>query len=439
MTSTSTAAIAGGPLRPAVVLGGNRIPFARAHGAYAGASNQDMLTSVLEGLVARFGLQGEALGEVVAGAVMKHSADFNLTRESVLGTSLDGHTPAHDVQTACATGIETVGGVANKIRLGQIESGIGGGVDTISDAPLAFNAEARELFMQLNRARTAQDKIKIALKLRPKHFAPLAPQAGEVRTGLSMGEHQALTTHAWGITREEQDELAMHSHNNMAAAYDDGFFNDLMTPFRGLDRDNNMRPGSTMKSLAKLRIAFGKQFGEEATMTAGNSTPMTDGAAAALLSSEDWAEEHNLPILAEFLDYEVAAVDFVHGKEGLLMAPTYAIPRILDRHGLSLDDIDFFEIHEAFAGTVLSTIKALADEDYNKNVLGRDRALGQIDQSKLNLKGSSLAAGHPFAATGPRIVASLAKMLHEKGEGSLGLISVCAAGGQGAVALMRGR
>ena len=439
MTSTSTAAIAGGPLRPAVVLGGNRIPFARAHGAYAGASNQDMLTSVLEGLVARFGLQGEALGEVVAGAVMKHSADFNLTRESILGTSLDGHTPAHDVQTACATGIETVGGVANKIRLGQIESGIGGGVDTISDAPLAFNAEARELFMQLNRARTAQDKIKIALKLRPKHFAPLAPQAGEVRTGLSMGEHQALTTHAWGITREEQDELAMHSHNNMAAAYDDGFFNDLMTPFRGLDRDNNMRPGSTMESLAKLRIAFGKQFGEEATMTAGNSTPMTDGAAAALLSSEDWAEEHNLPILAEFLDYEVAAVDFVHGKEGLLMAPTYAIPRILDRHGLSLDDIDFFEIHEAFAGTVLSTIKALADEDYNKNVLGRDRALGQIDQSKLNLKGSSLAAGHPFAATGPRIVASLAKMLHEKGEGSLGLISVCAAGGQGAVALMRGR
>lgn len=439
MTSTSTAAIAGGPLRPAVVLGGNRIPFARAHGAYAGASNQDMLTSALEGLVARFGLQGEALGEVVAGAVMKHSVDFNLTRESVLGTSLDGHTPAHDVQTACATGIETIGGVANKIRLGQIDSGIGGGVDTISDAPLAFNAEARELFMQLNRARTTQDKIKIALKLRPKHFAPLAPQAGEVRTGLSMGEHQALTTHEWGVSREAQDELAMHSHNNMAAAYEEGFFNDLVTPFRGLDRDNNMRPGSTMEALAKLRIAFGKQFGEEATMTAGNSTPMTDGAAAALLSSEEWAVEHNLPILAEFLDFEVAAVDFVNGKEGLLMAPTFAIPRILDRHGLSLDDIDFFEIHEAFAGTVLSTIKALADEDYNKNVLGRDSTLGQIDQSKLNLKGSSLAAGHPFAATGPRIVASLAKMLHEKGEGSLGLISVCAAGGQGAVALMRGR
>lgn len=439
MTSTSTAAIAGGPLRPAVVLGGNRIPFARAHGAYAGASNQDMLTSALEGLVARFGLQGEALGEVVAGAVMKHSVDFNLTRESVLGTSLDGHTPAHDVQTACATGIETIGGVANKIRLGQIESGIGGGVDTISDAPLAFNAEARELFMQLNRARTTQDKIKIALKLRPKHFAPLAPQAGEVRTGLSMGEHQALTTYEWGVSREAQDELAMHSHNNMAAAYEEGFFNDLVTPFRGLDRDNNMRPGSTMEALAKLRIAFGKQFGEEATMTAGNSTPMTDGAAAALLSSEEWAVEHNLPILAEFLDFEVAAVDFVNGKEGLLMAPTFAIPRILDRHGLSLDDIDFFEIHEAFAGTVLSTIKALADEDYNKNVLGRDSTLGQIDQSKLNLKGSSLAAGHPFAATGPRIVASLAKMLHEKGEGSLGLISVCAAGGQGAVALMRGR
>lgn len=439
MTSTSKAAIAGGPLRPAVVLGGNRIPFARAHGAYAGASNQDMLTSTLEGLVARFGLQGEALGEVVAGAVMKHSADFNLTRESVLGTSLKAQTPAHDVQTACATGIETVGGVANKIRLGQIDSGIGGGVDTISDAPLSFNSEAREVFIQLSRARTTQDKIKIAMKLRPKHFAPLAPTAGEVRTGLSMGEHQALTTHHWGVSREEQDALAMESHNNMAAAYDDGFFNDLITPFRGLDRDNNMRPGSTLEALGKLRIAFGKQFGAEATMTAGNSTPMTDGAAAALLSSEEWAEEHKLPILAEFMDYEVAAVDFVNGDEGLLMAPTYGISRILDRHGLSLADIDFFEIHEAFAGTVMSTIKALADEEYNTEVLGRKQALGEIDRSKLNVNGSSLAAGHPFAATGPRIVASLAKMLNEKGRGSLGLISVCAAGGQGAVALMRGR
>lgn len=439
MTSTPTTAIAGGSLRPAVVVGGNRIPFARAHGAYAGASNQDMLTSTLEGLVARFGLQDAQLGEVVAGAVMKHSADFNLTRESVLGTSLDAHTPAHDVQTACATGIETVGGVANKIRLGQIESGIGGGVDTISDAPLAFNSEARDLFMQLNRARTTQDKIKIVMKLRPKHFAPLAPQAGEVRTGLSMGEHQALTTHQWGVTREEQDELAMASHNNMAAAYEAGFFNDLITPFRGLDRDNNMRPGSTMEGLAKLRVAFGKHLGEEATMTAGNSTPMTDGAAAALLSSEEWAQERNLPVLAEFVDYEMAAVDFVNGDEGLLMAPTYAIPRILDRHGLSLADIDFFEIHEAFAGTVMATVKALADEEYNKEVLGRDAALGEIDRSKLNVNGSSLAAGHPFAATGPRIVAALAKMLHNKGEGSLGLISVCAAGGQGGVALMRGR
>lgn len=439
MTSTPPTAIAGGSLRPAVVIGGNRIPFARAHGAYAGASNQDMLTSTLEGLVARFGLQNEQLGEVVAGAVMKHSSDFNLTRESVLGTSLKAHTPAHDVQTACATGIETVGGVANKIRLGQIDVGIGGGVDTISDAPLAFNREARDIFMQLNRARTTQDKIKLAMKLRPKHFAPLAPQAGEVRTGLSMGEHQALTTHHWEITREAQDELAMLSHNNMAAAYEAGFFDDLMTPFRGLDRDNNMRPGSTMEALAKLRIAFGKHLGDEATMTAGNSTPMTDGAAAALLASEDWAQQRNLPVLAEFVDYEVAAVDFVNGDEGLLMAPTYAIPRMLDRHGLSLADIDFFEIHEAFAGTVLATMKALGDEEYNQTVLGRDTLVGQIDPAKLNVNGSSLAAGHPFAATGPRIVASLAKMLHQKGEGSLGLISVCAAGGQGAVALMRGR
>lgn len=433
------AAVAGGAVRPAVIVGGNRIPFARSNGKYATASNQEMLTSALDGLIARFGLQGERLGEVVGGAVMKHSKDFNLTRESVLSTSLDPTTPAHEVQIACATGMEAIGGLANKIRLGQIESGIGSGVDTTSDAPLVFNSKARAIFMELARARSTQDRIKAAIKLRPGHFAPDAPGAGEPRTGMSMGDHQAQTTLKWGITRQSQDELAAASHQNLAKAYDEGFFDDLITPFRGLSKDNNLRPDSTVEKLSGLKPAFGKELGDQATMTAGNSTPLTDGAAAVLVSSEKWAQDRNLPILAEFVDYETAAVDFVDGNEGLLMAPAQAVPRMLARQGLSLQDFDYYEIHEAFAGTVLSTLKAWEDEDYCRNQLGLDGALGSIDRAKLNVKGSSLAAGHPFAATGARITASLSKMLHEKGAGSLGLISVCAAGGQGIVAILRGR
>ncbi|PXA78695.1 acetyl-CoA C-acetyltransferase [Auritidibacter sp. NML120779] len=437
--TSSPAAVAGGPLRPAVIIGGNRIPFARSQGAYATASNQDLLTSALEGLIARFGLQGERLGEVVAGAVMKHSSDFNLTRESVLGTALDPHTPATELQKACATGLEAIGQIANKIRLGQIDSGIGAGTDTTSDAPLAFNRGGRAAFMKLFRARSTKDKLAALASLRPKHFAPHAPTAGEPRTGLSMGDHQAVTTHAFGISRQAQDELALASHQNLAQAYDSGFFTDLMTSFRGLSEDNNLRRGSSMESLAKLKPVFGKQFGDEATMTAGNSTPLTDGAATVLLGTEQWATERSLPVWAEFLDFESGAVDFVDGAEGLLMAPTHAIPRMLARHGLRLQDFDYYEIHEAFAGTVLSTLAAFESDEYCREVLGLDGALGAIDRSKLNVHGSSLAAGHPFAATGPRIVASLSKTLHAHGTGSLGLISVCAAGGQGVVAIVKGR
>lgn len=437
--SHAPAAISDGTLRPAVVVGGNRIPFARSNGAYATESNQAMLTSTFEGLIARFGLQGALLGEVAGGAVMKHSKDFNLTREAVLGTALDHSTPAHEVQIACATGMEALGGLANKIRLGQIDSAIGAGVDTTSDAPLVFSSQGRKILMELARSRSTQDKIKAALKLRPQHFAPQAPTTGEPRTGLAMGEHQAITTHSWGITRQAQDELAMQSHQNLAAAYDRGFFDDLITPYKGLSKDNNLRPDSSLEKLAKIKPAFGKDLGEEATMTAGNSTPLTDGAAAVLLSSEGWAHERNLPVLAEFVDFETAAVDFVDGEEGLLMAPAHAVPRLLKRHGLALQDFDYYEIHEAFAGTVLSTLKAWEDKDYCRNSLGLDAPLGSIDRTKLNVNGSSLAAGHPFAATGARITATLAKTLHEKGEGSLGLISVCAAGGQGIVAILRGR
>jgi acetyl-CoA C-acetyltransferase len=415
------------------ILGGNRIPFARSNGPYATASNQDMFTATLDGLVSRFGLQGERLGEVVAGAVLKHSRDFNLVREAVLGSRLSAETPAYDMQQACGTGLQAVIAVANKIALGQIDVGIAGGVDTASDAPIGVNEDLRGVLLEFNRARSAGAKVKAALKLRPKHVVPDVPRNGEPRTGLSMGEHAAITALEWGIAREDQDELAAASHRNLAAAYDRGFFDDLVTPFQGLTRDQNLRPDSSVEKLAKLKPVFGR--GEGATMTAGNSTPLTDGASAVLLASEEWAAARNLPVLAYLTFTETAAVDYVHGGEGLLMAPAYAVPRMLARAGLSLQDFDFYEIHEAFASQVLATLKAWEDADFCKGRLGLDGPLGAIDRSKLNVNGSSLAAGHPFAATGGRIVATLAKLLAERGTGR-GLVSICAAGGQGVTAIV---
>ncbi len=422
--------------RRAAVIGGNRIPFARSNGPYSHASNQDMLTATIDGLVARFGLQDERLGEVAAGAVLKHSRDFNLTRESVLGSKLSPYTPAYDVQQACGTGLETAILVANKIALGQLDSAVAGGVDTTSDAPIALNDDLREVLLEVNRAVSLGARLKALSGLRPQHVVPAIPSNSEPRTGMSMGEHQAVTTREWNISREAQDELAAASHRNLAAAYDRGFFDDLVTPFLGLSRDQNLRPDSSTEKLAKLTPAFGR--GEGATMTAGNSTPLSDGASTVLLASDEWAAERRLPVLAHFVDAETAAVDYVHGDrkaDGLLMAPVYALPRLLARNNLALGDFDYYEIHEAFASTVLATLAAWADDAFCREYLGLDDALGSIDRAKLNVNGSSLAAGHPFAATGGRILASLAKQLHKNG-GGRGLISICAAGGQGVVAIL---
>jgi acetyl-CoA C-acetyltransferase len=420
-------------VRRVAVVGGNRIPFARSNTAYATASNQDMLTAAIDGLVTRYGLEGERLGEVVAGAVLKHSRDFNLTRESVLGSKLSPDTPAYDIQQACDTGIQATIAVANKIALGQIEVGIAGGTDTTSDAPIAVNEKLRKILLEANRAKSLQGRLAALSKVRPAYLAPAIPQNLEPRTGLSMGESAALTAVEFGISREEQDELAVASHHKLAAAYDRGFFEDLITPFQGLERDQNLRPDSSVEKLATLKPVFGK--GAAATMTAANSTPLTDGSSAVLLASEEYAAQKGLPVLAYLTFAETAAVDYVHGGEGLLMAPAYAMPRMLDRAGLSLQDFDFYEIHEAFASQVLSTLKAWEDPIFCKERLGLDAPLGAIDRDKLNVAGSSLAAGHPFAATGGRIVATLAKLLDEKGSGR-GVISICAAGGQGVTAIL---
>ncbi|MER7247594.1 acetyl-CoA C-acetyltransferase [Kribbella sp. NPDC000426] len=419
--------------RKVAVVAGNRIPFARQDKTYRHASNSDMLTAALNGLVDRAGLGGQEVGEVVAGAVLKHARDWNMVREVVLGSKLAATTPAYDIQQACGTGLEAAILVGNKIALGQIDAGIAGGVDTASDAPVAVNDHLRNVLLDLNRAKTYPDRLKVLARVRPKDVVPEIPRNAEPRTGKSMGDHAALTALEWGITREAQDELAYNSHINLAKSYDRGFQNDLITPYLGLEKDQNLRPDTTLEKLAKLKPVFGK--GETATMTAGNSTPLTDGASTVLLSTDEWAQEHGLRPLAYLTHSQTAAVDYVKGAEGLLMAPAYAVPRMLARAGLSLQDFDYYEIHEAFASQVLSTLKAWEDPIFCKERLGLDAPLGEIDRDKLNVNGSSLAAGHPFAATGGRIVAALAKQLDENG-GGRGLISICAAGGQGVVAIL---
>ena len=421
-------------IRKVAIIGGNRIPFVRSNTSYSHASNMDMLSATLQGLVNRFGLSGHRLGEVAAGAVMKHSRDFNLAREATLNSGLSLQTPAYDVQQACGTGLEAAILVGNKIALGQIECGIAAGTDTASDAPIALNEKYRHMILSLNRAKTFGQRLRALASIRPSFMLPLLPANAEPRTGLSMGQHCELMVKHWDVSREDQDELTFNSHQNLMAAYECGFFDDLIQPFKGVERDGIMRD-TPLQKLAKLKPAYDPVNG---TLTAANSTTLTDGAAAVLMGSEEWAQRNNLPVQAYLTTSEVAAVDFYsqgEQSEGLLMAPAYAVPRLLARAGLTLQDFDFYEIHEAFAAQALCTMKAWEDDAFCKEKLGLNGPLGSIDRSKLNVNGSSVATGHPFAATGPRIIATLAKLLEQKGNGR-GLISICAAGGQGVTAIL---
>ncbi len=420
--------------RRVAILGGVRIPFVKNNTAYFDVGNLGLSTIALGALVEKFGLQGETLGEVAMGAVLKHSSDFNLAREATLSSGLSPQTPGITVQRACGTSLDTIVTVGNKIALGQIEVGIGGGSDTTSDVPIAVNKKLRRRILNANMAKSFGGKLGAFLKgFSFSEFTPEFPGVGEPRTGKSMGEHCELMVKQWQIPREAQDQLAYESHKKAAAAYERGFYDDLVVPFRGVTRDNILRPDTTVEKLGKLKPAFDKTSGK-GTLTAGNSTPLTDGASAVLLSSEEWAAAHGKEVLAYLVDSQVAAVDFV-GGEGLLMAPAWAVPQMLKRNGLTLQDFDFYEIHEAFAGQVLCTLKAWESEDFGRKELGLDGALGTIDRSKLNVVGSSLALGHPFAATGARIVATAAKLLKEKGSGRV-LISICTAGGMGVTAIV---
>lgn len=415
--------------RKVAIVGYNRIPFAKQNTAYATASNQDMLTAALAGLIERYQLHGLRLGEVAAGAVIKNPLELNLTRECVLGTSLDPHTPACDIQQACDTGIETAVYIANKIALGQIEAGIAGGVDSTSNVPLLLSEKLKTILLAANRSKSIGGKVAQFLKIRPAHFSPVAPANREPRTGLAMGGHTEITARHYGITRAAQDEYAVQSHRKMAKAYEQGFFDDMITPFQGLSRDNILRSDSSLEKLSTLKPAFDKA----GTLTAGNSSPLTDGASCILLASEAWARERKLPVLAYITFAELAAIEYVNNKQNLLLAPVYAASRMLQRANLRLQDFDFYEIHEAFAAQVLATLKIWESDELSK-AFGIP-SLGAIDRAKLNVNGSSLAAGHPFAATGGRVLATLAKLLHAKGQGR-GFISVCAAGGQGITVIL---
>jgi acetyl-CoA C-acetyltransferase len=412
--------------RPVAIVGYNRIPFARHNTAYAHAGNQDMMTAALGGLVGKYKLQGMLLGEVAGGAVIKHTREFNLMRECVMGTSLDPATPACDLQQACDTGLEAAIYIGNKIALGQIEVGVAGGVDSTSNVPLVLGERLRNILLDANRAKTTGEKIKHFLKLRPRDFKPVTPGINEPRTGMPMGGHTEITAKYYSIAREAQDQLALESHQKMVRAYDEGFFSDMITPYLGLTTDNNLRRDTTLAKLATLKPAFDKTHG---SLTAGNSTPFTDGASCVLLASEAWAKAHNLPVLAYITFAEVAAIEYVKSQQNLLLAPVYAATRMLKKAGLTLQDFDYYEIHEAFAAQVLATLKIWESPELMKT-FGFDHALGSIDRTKLNVKGSSLAAAHPFAATGGRILATAAKLLHQKGSGRA-FISICAAGGQG--------
>jgi acetyl-CoA C-acetyltransferase len=429
-------------IRRVAILGGSRIPFARQNTAYVDCSNTDMLTAALKGLVDKFHLQGERLGEVAAGAVLKHSRDTNLSREAALSSGLSPQTPAYDVQQACATSLEGAVLVGNKIAVGQIDAGIAGGVDSASDAPIAVGESLRKLLLRLNRAKSSSERLRLLMQFRPSMLTPHISSAREKRTGLTMGDHTELMVKEWRIGRVAQDELALASHVNAARAYAEGFFDDLIVPFQGLGRDNNLRADSSLEKLARLLPAFDKSSGQ-GTLTAGNSTPLTDGAAAVLLASEEWAASRGHAPQAWLVDAEAAALEFFGPRaEGLLLAPTYAVPRLLQRNGLALQDFDFYEIHEAFAGQVLCTLAAWEDTGYCRTKLGLPAALGPIDRAKLNVDGGSLGFGHPFAATGARILATAAKRLaaHRVATGRSGrtLVSVCAAGGLGMTAILEG-
>jgi acetyl-CoA C-acetyltransferase len=423
-------------LRRVAVLGGARIPFARANGAYMEAGNQDMLTAAMKALVEKYDLKNQKLGEVAAGAVIKHSRDWNLARESALGSGLAPATPAYDLQRTCGTSLSALAQLANRIAQGEIDSALAGGADSASDIPLSYSPGLQRAVLSLARNKSWTGKVASIGHLRPRDLAPKAPGIAEPRTGLSMGQHCEEMAKEWAIGRREQDELALASHRNAAAAWQSGFFNELVVPFGDLQRDNNVRGDTSLEKLASLRTAFDPS--PAGTLTAGNSSPLTDGAACVLLGSEEWASSRKIPVQAYVTFTETAAVDFVGmagPKEGMLMAPAYAVPRMLDRAGLRLQDFDIYEIHEAFAAQVLCTLKAWESEEYCRNRLKRSGALGSIDRKKLNPKGSSVALGHPFAATGARIVATLAKQLASRGSGR-GLISICAAGGMGVTAIL---
>src|SRR5436190_11706980 len=327
-------------IRRAGIIGGVRIPFCRNNTVYSDVGNFGMSVKSVASLVERFGLSGQELGEVALGAVIKHSSDWNLGREVTLSSGLSPRTPGVTMQRACGTGLDTTVAIANKIALGQIDAGIAGGSDSTSDVPIVYGRKLQQRLLAMNRAKSFGQKLGAATKgFSFAELKPSFPGVAEPRTGKSMGDHCELMAKEWGIAREDQDKVALASHQKAAAAYERGFFEGLVVPFRGLKRDNILRADTTLDKLAQLKPAFDRTSGK-GTLTAGNSTPLTDGASAVLIASEEWAKGRGRERQAYLTHTRVAAVDFV-GGEGLLMAPTIAVSDMLREANLTLQDFDF--------------------------------------------------------------------------------------------------
>ncbi len=417
------------------VVSGIRTPFAKQSTAFSTIPAVDLGKLAVKALMDKTDIDPKLIDQVVFGQVVQMPEAPNIAREIVLGTGMNIGTDAYSVTRACATSFQTTANVVESIMAGTIDIGIAGGADSSSVLPIGVSKKLASTLLALSKTKTVYQKLSLLRTLSLKDIAPVPPAVAEYSTGISMGQTAEQMAKSHGITREEQDALAHRSHTLAAKAWKDGLIQDeVMTAFpepytAWLDHDNNIRHDSELASYAKLRPAFDRKYG---SVTAANSTPLTDGGAALLLMSEKRAKELGYEALGYIRSFAFSAIDVHHD---MLMGPSYATPMALDKAGISLSDLTLIDMHEAFAAQTLSNVKMFASNKFAKEYLGRDKAMGEIDMEKFNVLGGSIAYGHPFAATGARMIIQTLRELKRRG-GGLGLNTACAAGGLGAAMVL---
>jgi acetyl-CoA acyltransferase len=424
------------PGRRAAIVAGLRTPFVKAGTDFRDLSAVDLGALVVNELVVRSGIPPKEFDSVVFGQVIPSPTVTLVGREMVLRTQLPRSVQAHTVARACATSIQTTTDAADQIRLGHSDLAISGGAESVSDAPIFASRSLAQILVDVSRAKALPDRLKILSRLRPRDLAPVPPALKEPTTGLTMGESAEIMAQRNGISRAAQDELAMRSHLRAAAAWDEGKLDGevmhVPVPPRYetvAARDNIVRKDTTLDALGQLRPVFDRRYG---TITAGNASPLTDGAAALVVASEEKARALGLAPLGYVRSYAYAALD---PRDQLLQGPAYAAPIALDRAGLRLEDMDLVDMHEAFAAQVLSNLQAFASRSFAQEKLGRPEPLGEVDPARLNVNGGSIALGHPFAATGARMIVQTLRELGRRG-GQFALLTVCAAGALGAALVL---